>query len=179
MGLGSNRERSLPIGRFRSAHAPKRYARTWSLGSRSYGSHQVSSRSNLTRGQRIGRPGGRGGAAGGAASRRAIPAVAARRNWPISVIWALSCTRLGPREGSRYRESYGMSRTMDRDRVEALHGGGRHGVAGERRGAVLARVWTALHTVPHQRDPRNLQGVSHGEKGTGRGGRWEGSYPRR
>jgi hypothetical protein len=56
MGLGSNQERSLPIGRFRSAHAPKQYARTWSLGSRSYGSHQVSSRSNLTRSPSIGRP---------------------------------------------------------------------------------------------------------------------------
>jgi hypothetical protein len=98
----------------------------------------------------------KGAWAGGAARRRAIPAAAASRSWPISVIWAPSCTRSGPGEGSRYRGSYRTSKTTNRGRVEALHGGGRHGVTGERHGAVLARVWAALHTVPHQRDTRKL-----------------------
>jgi hypothetical protein len=98
----------------------------------------------------------KGARAGGAARRRAIPAAVARRSWPISVIWAPSCTRSGPGEGSRYRGSYRTSKMTDRGRVKALHGGGRHGVAGERRGAVLARVWAALHMVPHQRDTRKL-----------------------
>jgi hypothetical protein len=47
---------------------PNRYTRTWSLGSRSYGSHQRRLRSNLTRGRRIKRPRSKGARAGGAAT---------------------------------------------------------------------------------------------------------------
>jgi hypothetical protein len=69
---------------------------------------------------------------------------------------------------------------VDLGTVRAYRRRGRLGVAGERRGAVLARVWAALHTVPHQLDPRNLlrvfaRGIGHrrgrpAEEGLTRGG---------
>jgi hypothetical protein len=67
------------------------------------------------------------------------PVAAACRRWPISAIWSPSCTRSGPGESSRHRESYRSSRVTDRGRVEALHSGGGTGPGHSGEEGVLAQ----------------------------------------
>jgi hypothetical protein len=120
------------------------------------------------------------GTGGGDCSPEVTPPVAAaHRRWPISAIWAPSCTRSGPGESSRHRESYMTSRAMDRGRVEALHSGGgtRPGHNGEE-GALAQRERGRRGTV-RPLPPRGATTMIGGQRsvvpGSNHGGtRWIG-----
>jgi hypothetical protein len=107
------------------------------------------------------------------------PVAAARRRWPISAIWAPSCTRSGPGESSRHCESYRMSRVMDQGWVEALHSGGGTGPGHSGEEGTLAQRERGRRGTVRPLPPRGAMTTIGGRRsvvpGSNRGGaRWIG-----